>query len=157
MSGLGEERQAQVSGPPMQRGLLWEGTLTLSPPHVPTAGACGRGCAAGTGLGDAQAEPMKSLQGCGQSMPAEREPPCCAPHQGYVQPSSSFATSSTGSLQSRMLRRQQHPVRAEESKTCPRFPGLHPRTITRTLFNLNTTQVFSITSIMTPQLPPSQP
>lgn len=58
----------------MQRGLLWEGTLTLSPPHLPMAGACGTGCAGGTGLGDAHAEPMKSLQGCGQSLPAERRP-----------------------------------------------------------------------------------
>lgn len=76
------------------------------------------------------------------------DPPCSAPHQGYLQPSSSFAVSSMGSVQSRMLPRQQHPVRVEESRTCPRFPGLHPRTITRT-------QVFSITSTMTPQLPPS--
>lgn len=81
-----------------------------------------------------------------------RELPCSAPHQGYLQPSSSFATSSMGSLQSRT---QQHPARAEESRTCPRFPGLHPRTTNRILFNLNTTQVFSITSTMTPQLPPS--
>lgn len=135
----------------MQRGLLWEGTLTLSPPHLPMAGACGRGCAAATGLGDAHTEPMKSLQGCGQ----RGEPPCSAPHQGYLQPSSSFAMSSMGSLQSRMLPRQQHPARAEESRTCPRFPGLHPRTITRTLFNLNTIRVVSIISTMTPQLPPS--
>lgn len=34
MSGLWEEREAQVSGPPIHRDLLWEGTLTLSLPHL---------------------------------------------------------------------------------------------------------------------------
>lgn len=116
MSGLGEEGEARISGPPMQGGLLWEGTLTLSPPCLPAWGM-GQSCLRAGQLSEGDAEPRRNSQGCRQqTMPSRTSllhgPPAAPPPAlwGHYRAGCSPDTR----------------MRAEESRMCPTFPGMHP-------------------------------